>query len=319
VITSHVNPDGDAIGASLGLYHFLLRMGYSVSVVIPNDFPRFLEWMPGSKKILITNRSFERSVQLINTAEVIFCLDFNAIERLEALSDTVRNSKAMRILIDHHVDPVHEFDEIISVVSTSSTSELVYDFIDSFGEDHRITKNIAECIYAGIMTDTGSFSYSCNNEKTYQVVASLMRKGIDAEQIHRLVYDTYSENRMRLLGYSISDKLVVLHEYHTAYISLTRQELKRFKYKIGDTEGIVNYALSIKGINLAVLLTERERLIRLSLRSKGTFSVNDLARMHFDGGGHRNAAGGNSYVTMDETLEKLVSLLKLYQNELNYE
>ncbi|HNS45639.1 MAG TPA: DHHA1 domain-containing protein, partial [Bacteroidales bacterium] len=183
---------------------------------------------------------------------------------------------------------------------------------------HLIDKKIAECLFVGIMTDTGSFSFGCNYVNTFNIVARLISLGIDVEHIHRLVYDTYTESRMRLLGYSLSEKLKVLGNYHTAYISLTKKELRQFRHQIGDTEGIVNYALSIKGINLAILLIEREKYIRLSLRSKGKFSVNDLARQYFNGGGHKNAAGGNSYANMEQTLEKIHGLLPLLKDQLNY-
>jgi phosphoesterase RecJ-like protein len=294
-------------------------LGYATEVISPNEFPQFLAWMPGSSGIRIARNDHEQCKELIRQAGVIFCLDFNALDRLESLAEPVRKSAGCKILIDHHPSPLPEFDIMFSRVDTSSTAELVYEFIDSFGREDMISREVAECIYAGIMTDTGSFSFSCNYESTYRVVAGLIRKGIDAENIHRMVYDTYSEDRMRLLGFAISEKLVVLPEYHAAYIALTRADLNRFNYQIGDTEGIVNYALSIKGINLAVLLTERERLIRLSFRSKGHFSVNELARNHFEGGGHRNAAGGNSYISMEQTLVRLKKMLRTYKKDLDYD
>jgi len=318
VITSHVNPDGDAVGSSLGLFWFLSGLGHEVHVIIPNSFPNFLIWMPGCDQILHHKDQLQLSKEHIASADLIFCLDFNALNRLDMLEEAVRSSSALKVLIDHHVQPVQEFDHIISVVETSSTSEIIFDFITSFDKPHLIDKRIAECIYAGIMTDTGSFSYSCNYEHTFAIVASLIALGIDVEHIHRLVYDTYTESRMRLLGFSLSEKLKVLNQYHTAYISLTKQELRRFKHQIGDTEGIVNYALSVRGINLAILLMEREKYIRLSFRSKGNFSVNELARRYFNGGGHRNAAGGNSYLGMEKTLGQIHDLLPAIKDQLDY-
>ncbi len=318
MITSHVNPDGDAVGSSLGLFWFLKRLGHHVHIVIPNSFPSFLTWMPGCDQILHHKEQILQAKEHIASAEIIFCLDFNALNRLDNLEEAVRNAKGIKVLIDHHAKPAQEFDHMISVVETSSTSELVYDFISSFNEPGLLDRSIAECIFAGIMTDTGSFSYSCTYESTFSIVARLIALGIDVEHIHRLVYDTYTESRMRLLGYALSDKLKVLNQYHTAYISLTKQELRRFRHRIGDTEGIVNYALSIKGINLAILLIEREKYIRLSFRSKGDFSVNELARRYFSGGGHRNAAGGNSYDGMEKTLQQINDLLPSLKDQLNY-
>lgn len=318
VITSHVNPDGDAVGSSLGLFWFLTGLGHQVHVVIPNSFPSFLTWMPGCDQILHHKDQIQLSKEHIASAEIIFCLDFNALNRLDNLEEAVRNAQGIKVLIDHHTQPAQEFDHMISVVETSSTSEIIFDFISTFKKPDLIDQRVAECIFAGIMTDTGSFSYACNYENTFNIVARLIALGIDAEHIHRLVYDTYTESRMRLLGYSLSDKLRVWNHYHTAYISLTKQELRRFKHRIGDTEGIVNYALSIKGINLAILIMEREKYIRLSFRSKGNFSVNELARRYFNGGGHKNAAGGNSYIGMEKTLEQIHDLLPSLKDQLNY-
>jgi phosphoesterase RecJ-like protein len=317
VVTSHVNPDGDAVGSSLALFWFLTGLGHKVQVVIPNSFPSFLMWMPGCDQILHQKEKIELAKECIASAEIIFCLDFNALNRLDVLEESVRNAQGIKVLIDHHTQPAPEFDHLISIVETSSTSEIIFDFINAFNEPHLIDRQVAECLFVGIMTDTGSFSYACY-ENTFSIVARLIRLGIDMEHIHRLVYDTYTESRMRLLGYSLSEKLRVLNNYHTAYISLTKQELRRFKHRIGDTEGIVNYALSIKGINLAILLIERQRYIRLSFRSKGNFSVNEFARRHFNGGGHRNAAGGNSYTDMERTLLQIHDLLPLIKDQLNY-
>jgi phosphoesterase RecJ-like protein len=258
----------------------------------------------------------EKCQRTIQQAEIIFCLDYNGLGRLSDAEVPVRNADAIKILIDHHRDPDPEFNYRISVVDTSSTSELVYDFIAGCGDADLIDQDIAACIYSGIITDTGSFSYSCNNEKTYLITADLYRKGIDGEHIHRLIYDTYSEERLRLLGYAISEKLVVLDEFHTAYISLSKEDLDRFNYQVGDTEDVVNYALSIAGINLAALFCERDGVVRVSFRSKGNFSVNDIARKYFNGGGHVNAAGATSHLSIDETVRIFVNNLPEYQEKL---
>jgi len=317
LITSHTNPDGDAIGASLALYGYLRMKNHPVRIMTPDPYPNFLAWMPWREEIMVFTREKERCLEAIEEAEVIFSVDYNSLERLSGASEAAKASKAVKILIDHHKLPANQFDMMISKVAVSSTAELVYEFIAASGDKDLINKEIAECIYVGITTDTGSYSYSCNHVRTYEIVADLYKKGIDGEHIHRLVYDTYSESRLRLLGYALSQKLVVLPEYHTAYISLTSEELDRFNYEVGDTEGVVNYALSIDGINLAALFSERDNAIRASFRSKGSFKVDALARDHFNGGGHVNASGANSYVSMEETIEKFRALLPLYKEPLS--
>jgi phosphoesterase RecJ-like protein len=228
---------------------------------------------------------------------------------MDAAMDEFKSSKAVKILIDHHLDPAVFTDYTISKPATSSTSELIYEFLLALNKKQLINKEVAECLYTGIVTDTGSFSYSCNYEATYLIISELIKLGIDGEQIHRLVYDTYSEDRMRLLGYCLSEKLKVFQKYGTAYISLTKEDLKKFNFKIGDTEGVVNYALSIEGISVAVLFMERDGYIKLSLRSKGNISVETIARKYYDGGGHHNASGGSSYVGMEQTLKEFEKLL----------
>ncbi|MEI6747622.1 MAG: DHH family phosphoesterase [Bacteroidota bacterium] len=312
VITTHYNPDGDAIGSSLALYHLLTLLGCDVKVIIPNDYPSFLKWLPANEKMIIYENNSEQCDSLISKAQMIFCLDYNSMSRVKHFTKQLQDAKATKVLIDHHIDPADEFDFVHSRINISSTCELLYEFIIGLGYEKQINKNVAECLYVGIMTDTGSFSYACNFSQTYEITASLINKGIDAEHIHRLVYDTYSENRMRLLGFCLCDRLVVLHNYKTAYIWLMQSDLDRFDHQIGDTEGVVNYALSIEGITLAALFTERNDRIRISFRSKGEFSVNEFARKHYAGGGHRNAAGGDSFINMKETLRKFEELLPDY-------
>ncbi len=318
VITTHINPDGDAIGSSLALYHYLIKKGHTVNVIIPNNYPDFLSWMPESENIIIFNNDNKKKcLEIIDKADILFCLDFNDISRLDKLGKIVEKSNCIKILIDHHPEPKKYFDFIISKVDTSSTAELIYDFIIDLGDKPLITKTIAECIYVGIVTDTGSFSYSCNYEKTYLITAELIRLGVDGARIHNFVYDTFSENRLRLLGFCLSERLKVLKEYCTAYIYLTRKDLKKFNFQIGDTENIVNYALSLKGISLAALFTEKEAYVKISLRSKGNFSVNDFVRKYFKGGGHNKAAGGRSDMTLNETIKKFESVLPYCKDELN--
>ncbi len=317
LITAHSNPDGDAIGSSLALFHFLTDLKYQVHVAVPNDYPSFLSWMPGIDQITVYKHHEKKVIKLAVEADIIFCLDFNGLKRVEKMQTIFEKSKADRILIDHHPQPeVSSFKYLISITKTSSTSEIVYGFITKMAGKSGLSKMIADCLYVGIATDTGSFSYSCNYPETFMVVAELVRQGIDTERIHRLVYDTYSESRMRLLGFSLFERMKVLPQYGTAYIALSKEDLHRFNFQIGDNEGLVNYALSIDGISLAVLFTEKDSFIRMSLRSKGKFSVNDFVRKHFEGGGHKNAAGGNSYLSLEETLAKFEQLLPDYQENL---
>jgi len=314
VIISHSNPDGDAVGSSLALYNYFKIKNQDVNVILPNNFPEFLAWMKNSEKVLTYNSKKNTCNQLIENADIIFCLDFNALSRVEKLEDVLRKSKTTKVLIDHHLQPeISSFDYVFSEIKVSSTSELIYDFICGLGDQELINTDIASCIYAGIMTDTGSFSYSCNYEKTYQITASLIKSGMDAEEIHHLIYDTFSEDRLRLLGYCLSEKLNVMNEFSTAYITLSKEDLKRFNYQVGDTEGIVNYALSMNNIKLAALFTEREGKIRISFRSKGEVDVNVFARTYFEGGGHKNASGATSHLSLSETVKKFENSLSDYR------
>jgi phosphoesterase RecJ-like protein len=318
LITTHSNPDGDAIGSSLALASYLKKKNHSVQVMIPDPYPDFLAWMSGHEEILVFSSDEPACIEAISRAEMIIAADYNSLSRLNNAAPLIRRSNAVKVLIDHHLNPSGEFDYKISVSDISSTSELLYNFIEEMGDLRLIDKNIAECIYAGIITDTGSLSYSCNYVKTYLIMAELFRLGIDGEHLHRLIYDTYSESRLRLLGYSISDQLEVLPEYHTAFITLSKEDLQRFNHQIGDTEGVVNYALSIKDINLAALFMERDGIVKVSFRSKGNFAVNTIAAEYFNGGGHRNAAGANCTTTLEETVLKFRQILPLYQKKLKF-
>jgi phosphoesterase RecJ-like protein len=287
--------------------------------MVPNRFPGFLKWLPGSEQMAIYVQDAKRVQKALNEADLVFCLDYNSLDRVGSASDVVKRCEAPRVLIDHHIDPEYDsFRFCHQTTDTSSTCELVYDFIDQMGDRERIDKTIAVNIYAGIVTDTGSFSFAANNKKTYQVTAELIGLGVDAEQVHRLIYDTFSENRLRLLGHAISQRLLIWDDLHTALIYLTREDLMHFNYQVGDAEGVVNYPLMMEKINLSVLLSERDNQIRISFRSKGTFSVNQLARLHFNGGGHRNAAGGKSFVTMEETIKNIRNALLAYSKELDF-
>ena len=310
-IVVHANPDGDAIGSALGLYAWMSEQGFSrVSVIAPNSNASFLHWMPGNDEVIIAEDHEDKSLELISTADLLICLDFNGMGRTAGLEDPMRASKASRIMIDHHPDPENDFDLVISDTGVSSTAELLYECLEHFSGKEAISLTVAKCLYVGIVTDTGSFSYGCNNPRTYEIVARLIEKGVDGAHIHRLIYSTYSEDRMRLLGFCLSEKLKVVSEAETAYISLSEKDLQRFNYREGDTEGIVNYALNIENIRLAALFTEKEDYVKISLRSVGDLDANILARNHFNGGGHKNAAGGKSYASLADTLAEFESLVK---------
>ena len=316
IITTHHRPDGDAIGSSLALYNFLKLKEHHVSVITPDDFPGFLQWLPGSAQVIAHEKNNSLAEAKVKEEVIIFCLDFNRLDRLDKLSDSVGKSSAKKILIDHHLDPETSFDFIFSFPDSCATCELIYYFITALDNAKVIDKDIAQCLYTGIMTDTQSFRFSTMTADTHRIIASLIEAGVDNHVIHENVYDSYSEHRLRLLGYSIDKKLKVFPEFKTALISLTKEELGRFHFVAGDTEGFVNYALSIDGIRLAAFFMERDNIIKISFRYKGDFSVKEMAEKYFEGGGHKNAAGGQSELSMDSTIEKFISTLKIYSGEL---
>ncbi|MDR0603688.1 MAG: DHH family phosphoesterase [Bacteroidales bacterium] len=315
VIVVHYNPDGDAIGAALALKIYLQQLNHSIHVLVPNSYPDFLEWMPQSETIIQATKNQELCIEKIQEADIIFCLDFNTFSRVGILQQAIENSMTTKVLIDHHIDPDTSFDIMYSSTeTTSSTSELIYNFIVNIMDGKKyMNKQIAECLYVGIITDTGSLSYSCNNESTYFVLGNLFQYGIDGESIHRKVYDTYSESRIRLLGHCLINRLIVMDEYATSFIYLTKEDLTNYNYKQGDIEGIVNYGLSMDTVRFTALFSERDDRIRISFRSKGNFNVNDFARCHFNGGGHKNASGGNAYKSMEDAIEEFKALLEQYK------
>jgi phosphoesterase RecJ-like protein len=318
VITTHRGPDGDAMGSSLALYNLLINIGHKVNVITPNDYARFLNWMPGNDTVIEYDGNEEKSILITSKADIIFMLDFNSITRLDNFSQTVSDSKAFKVLIDHHQDPDMEIADLIFSDSTScSTAQLLYELIEAMNMTNDINMDIAECLYVGIMTDTGSFKYNSTTSRTHNVIANLIDKGARNSKIHDLIYDNSSADRMKLLGYCINDKLLLYPENNAAIISLTDEELNRFNFKKGDTEGIINYALAIKGIIFAVLIVQRGDIVKLSLRSKGNFKVNLIANKYFNGGGHTNASGGMTYMTVNETIKKVESIINEYKKELN--
>ena len=312
-IISHVNPDGDAIGSSLAFSQFLRKFGHAVDVMVSNDFPAFLAWMPGAQDIHIYEKQSDVCNAILDAADFIVMLDFNHPSRSGFIQDKLNKLETSKILIDHHRDPnLDAFYCALSETQVSSTSELVAEVILHYGEQF-LDDAIATNIMVGIVTDTGSFAHSVYHPQTFSISAKMVEKSASYNQIHQLVYDTFSEDRLRLLGYSISNKMEVLDDYATTIIALNKEELARFNYQVGDTEGVVNYPLSMEKMVMSVLVTERQGVIRFSFRSKGNFSVHELAQKHFNGGGHTNAAGGTLSCSMDEALERLHQILPEYR------
>jgi len=317
VIVPHKNPDGDAIGSTLGLCHYLRSKGHEARVIVPNDFPKFLKWIPGTQDILIYEWEQATAEKLIQEATVVFTLDFNDLSRSGAVAKSLQNVKAPIVMIDHHQAPQDYASIMYSDVSMSSTAEMVYNFIESLGDSESITADIANCLYAGILTDTGSFKFASTTSRTHRVVADLIDKGANNSEIHNRIFDTNTPDRLRLLGCALNN-MVILPEYKTAYITLTQDELDSNHFRKGDTEGFVNYGLTLENIRFAVIFIENrdEGIIKISFRSEGDFSVNEFARDHFQGGGHTNAAGGKSELSMEETTKRFVALLDQYKSEL---
>ena len=317
VLLSHVNPDGDSIGSSLALYHHLRDEGKEVTVITPNDLPAFLQWLPGAGEILVGKHAPEEAASRIADAEMIFFLDFNDISRLKKLEAPVRDNRtAFRVLIDHHPSPAIEADLLFSETSVSSTAELLYEVLRTLAATSVRKQSVAVNLYAGIMTDTGCFRYNASTPRTWEAVADLMHAGIRIDDIYARIYDNYSEHRMRLMGYALDKKMVILPEEHTGYIWLTRGELDRYGYVTGDTEGFVNLPLSVEGIRFSALFLELGDKIKISFRSKGSFAVNKFSSAYFNGGGHRNAAGGECQMSMEDTLKKFESLLQEFTDEI---
>ncbi len=319
VILSHTNPDGDAIGSSLAWAEALRRQGHTVTCVVPTRFPYYLEWMTGVDEILIY-KSVESQPQVaeaVSAADLIFCLDFHSLSRLDApLSEVIAANKgAKRILIDHHLDPPAEFDLMFSHPESSSTSYLIYCLIVALWGEESVTAQQAEVLYVGMMTDTGNFSFSHLTPELYRSLAVLCATGINIPQIYNNVYNSFTEGRARLFGYTINRKMKTLRKGTVAYMSLTEDEMRRFWFQQGDSEGFVNYPLTIKKMRMSAIFIEHKDFIRVSLRSRGDVDVNLFANRYFNGGGHTNAAGGKSFESMDKTIEKYIRAVEEYAQE----
>lgn len=318
VIIPHKNPDGDAIGSTLGLWHYLKGKSQDATIIVPNDFPKFLKWMPGNEQIVNFERDPSMAKSLIDNATVICTLDFNHLGRIGQLQALLEDSSALFVMIDHHQEPGDYAKITYSDVSMSSTCEMVFNLIEGLKDVESITPDLAISLYTGIMTDTGSFKYASTTSRTHSVVAKLIEKGAKNTEAHNKVYDTNTPSRLHLLGCALKN-MVILEEFNTAYITLSQDELDAYDYKKGDTEGFVNYGLTLEGIVFAIIFIENreEGIIKISFRSEGEFSVNEFARAHFNGGGHTNAAGGRSDVSMEETIYHFTSLLPQYKDDLN--
>jgi phosphoesterase RecJ-like protein len=321
VIVTHFKPDADALGSSLGLAGYLAKKGHSVSVISPSDYPDFLTWMPGKEMVIALTKDSvvpqQKAKALIEASDVLFCLDFSSLKRINEVGEMVKTSTAKKVMIDHHLEPEKFADFEKWDVSSASTAELIFELIDEWGDRELIDQDIANCLYAGLMTDTGGFRHNNTTHKEFLIASELVSRGANPSEVAKKIYDTNSLERLRLTGYALSQKLVVLPEYNTAYMTLTWEELRQFGSQTGDTEGLVNYGLSIKGIKMAVLMYDRKEEIKLSFRSLADFDVNALARKHFEGGGHKNASGGQSKQNLEETLKKFLAILPEYKAALN--
>ena len=314
VITTHQSPDGDAIGSSLALFGYLVKKGFDVSVVVPDNFPKFLKWMEGADNIHVYD--YEQNVVegLIFEADLIFSLDYNDLTRVGGVGDLIEKSTAYKAMIDHHLNPADFADWMCSDTSSCSTAQLIYNFIEDFNDLDLIDNQIAEGIYCGIMTDSGSFRFPSVQAKTHLIAADLINRGLNHARVHELVHDVNTLPKLHLLGFALNEKLRVLPKVPVAVIAISSEELSRFSYKKGDTEGLVNYALSLEGVEMAAFIKEDDNKVKMSFRSKGDIAVNEFSSQYFSGGGHKNAAGGVSFTSFEETVKlfesKIVEFLK---------
>lgn len=311
VITSHKSPDGDSIGSSLALYHVLKNLGKQVQVVHPDPAPEFLHWVPGQEYIVDFETKSEEAISILQTADLIFCLDYNEPSRVgDPMQEYLVASQAVKVMIDHHLHPADFCQVVISETAACSTCELVYNWLKDINCLNELDEVSGTCIYLGIMTDTGSFRFPSVSASTHEIIADLIRRGVKHYLVHEAVFDTNTVDRIKLRGYALSEKLVCLSEIHVAYAALSEAELKKYNYQKGDTEGLVNQILGIQGIKMAVLFVEKDGKVKISFRAKGDYFVNELAKTHFDGGGHAYASGGISSQSLEKTVEKFVTFVK---------
>lgn len=311
IVSSHKSPDGDSVGSSLAVYHWLLNNQIPAVVIHTDRAPEYISWVPKYEDVLVYDEQPEEVKQLVLASDVLLCLDYNDPSRVgNELAEVYQTFSGTVLMIDHHLFPAEFFQYAISDTSASSTAELVLRWMNDTNQSDQLDQNIATCLYLGIMTDTGSFRFPSVTANLHREVGQLLDTGIQHASIHERVFDTNTIDRMRLRGYCLSEKLVILEDLKVGYASMTEEELQRFNYQKGDTEGLVNQILSIKGVMMAVFFSEKDGLIKISFRSKGDYKVNEMARLHFDGGGHMYASGGASTATMNETIERFVTVVK---------
>lgn len=313
VITNHVGPDGDAMGSALGFKEILRQQGKEATVIVPNIYPKFLNWMKGDDEVIIFEDARDMASEILKKADLIIHLDYNSLSRSGDMQEALASSTAKRLVVDHHQQPDDFATVLYSDTHMSSTCEMVFHLVQALGWDEHINKEAADCLYTGIMTDTGNFRFSSTTPTTHRAVARLMEKGVLPHEIASAIYDTNSRNRLKLLSRCL-ERMEVFPQYHSAIMSLSASDLEEFDYQKGDTEGFVNYGLTMEGTIMSVFLSEKDNRIKMSFRSKGDFNVNQLARDHFNGGGHINAAGGISDESMEQTIEKLKALLPQYED-----
>jgi phosphoesterase RecJ-like protein len=315
VILTHRNPDGDAVGSSLGLSLFLQKNGHNVKIVAPSDYPDFLSWMPQANDIVIYDHDPEEVERIVKRATLIFCLDFNSLDRIDKAGELVDEARCPKVMIDHHLFPEPFADFMLSETTASSTCELVYDFIHLLGREEDLDKVIGECLFTGILTDTGSFTYS-NSPKLFRTVANLLEIGVDDLRLQDLIFNSMNEKQLRILGHCLYNRLEIIPEFHTGIITLTKEDYAFFDINRGDTEGVVNFLLKLRDVKLAAFIHEQPKIVKLSLRSKGDIDVQDMAKVHFRGGGHKNAAGGASFHNLSVTVRRFKEILPEYKEQL---
>lgn len=310
LVTMHQKPDADAMGASLAMYRYLSGKGHTVYVVSPTNYPDFLKWMPGCGDVLDFSAVPDKVLPLLKDLDILFCLDFNVLSRTKTMEPHLQQLSCPKVMLDHHPEPQEGFDYGICDTKAAATALLVYEFIRNMGDLDLIDDAIAQCVYAGTMTDTGSFRFPSTNARVHLMVADLMQRGLKHEPIHQAIYDNFMENRLRFLGHLLSHRMEVFYEYNAALIWITSEDARKFELRTGDTEGLVNYPLSIQGIKLSALIVDRGDEVKLSFRSKGAFDVNAFARKYFQGGGHPNASGGHSQDKIEVTIQRYKKALE---------
>lgn len=317
LITTHRSPDGDAMGSSLALYQVLKALNHTVSLIVPNSYAQFLNWLPCNNEVLEYEGNEEKANKLIDAAELIFCLDFNHLSRTEMMQNSLEKAQAKFVMIDHHQDPSDFSDFTYSAPHICSTAQMMYEFIENMGWIKQLSLNVAKCLYTGLVTDTGSFRFPSVDSRTHEITSNLIQIGLQPSEIHQKLFDGNKESKLKLLGYCLNEKLEVLKEYHTAIMSLNADELNRFNFEKGDTEGFVNYALSIENVVFTAFFIQYKEKIKISFRSLHQFPANLLSKKHFNGGGHINAAGGVFIGNIDDAITKFKNILPEYKKELS--